>query len=318
MEFENRTPMPAKALTGSTGDREMLGIVVCKATFRVDGDRLDREDGDEAWPVFDQPFLFRGRTLQSDMDFRKRGTDLLVFSEAVAPEAKPTSYVRSGVICGDRAVWIEVLGDRVWVKEGRRLVPSNPAEFLTMPLTNDLAYGGAATSDGQEVPHLVNPEGRGFVMDPESSEETPLPNLERPGSLLSEWSDSPEPVSLLRPSGLSGDLVQALGEMEPKAQAESLLDTIFQEAIPELVFPDDALPEGVRLLAAAPEGDVDIPLPPSRGPEVSVRIGGRRSRFPTRLSTVLVLGPEKVVIATYRGLFRYLFSPEELREAVLG
>jgi hypothetical protein len=74
----------------------------------------------------------------------------------------------------------------------------------------------------------------------------------------------------------------------------------------------------VRLLAAAPEGDVDIPLPPSRGPEVSVRIGQRRSRFPTRLSTVLVLGPERVVIATYRGLFRYLFSPEELREAVLG
>ncbi|MBT8397239.1 MAG: DUF2169 domain-containing protein [Gemmatimonadetes bacterium] len=310
--------MPAKALAGSTSDREMLGIVVCKATFQADGNRLDRVDGEEAWPVFDQPFVFRGRTLQSDMDFRKRGTDLLVFSEAVAPEGKPTSYVRSGVVCGERAIWIEVFGDRVWVKDGRRLVPSYPAEFLTMPLTNDRAYGGAAMFDGQEVPHSVNPVGRGFVLDPENSEETPLPNLERPGSLLSDSSDSPEPVSLLRPLGIPEDLVQTLGDMEPRGQVESMMDTIFQEAVPELVFPEDALPEMVRLLAAAPEGDVDIPLPPSRGPEVSVRIGGRRSRFPTKLSTVLVLGPERVVVATYRGLFRYLFSPEELREAVLG
>ena len=165
---------------------------------------------------------------------------------------------------------------------------------------------------------MVNPEGCGFVMDPNDAEGTPLPNLERPGSILSAWSDRPEPICLLRPAGLGQELVTPLGEMEPREQVRTLLEPLFQEAIPELVFPHDAVPDSIRLLAGAPEGDVDLPLPPSTGPEVSVRIGGRRSRFPTQLASVVVLGPERVVIATYRALFRYLFSPEELREAVLG
>lgn len=318
MDFENRTPLPAMALTGSTGDRETVGIVVCKATFRVDQGRLDRVDGEEAWPVFDQPFTFRGRTLQSEMDFRKRGVDLLVFSEAAAPEGKPTTYVRSGVVCGDRAVWMEVLGDRVWVRDAGRLVPSYPEPFLSMPLTNDRAYGGSASLEGQAFPHLVNPEGRGFIMDPEGSEGTPLPNLERPGSLLAAWSDRPEPVCLLRPSGLSGETLQALGGMDSRAQVRTLLDSMFQEAVPELVFPEGGLPDRVQLLAAHPAGDVELPLPSMRGPTVAVRVGSKCSRFPTTLASVMVLWPEAVVIATYRALFRYLFSPEELREATLG
>jgi hypothetical protein len=117
---------------------------------------------------------------------------------------------------------------------------------------------------------------------------------------------------------MTQEVVSSLADMETRDQVRTLLQPLFQEAIPELVFPHDAVPDKIRLLAAAPQGDVELPLPPSEGPEVSVRIGRRRSRFPTHLSKVVVLGPERVVIATYRALFRYLFSPEEMREAVLG
>jgi hypothetical protein len=318
MEFENRTPLPARALTGSTGDRETVGIVVCKVTFRVAAGRLERVDGEDAWPIFEQPFLFRGRSFQPELDFRKRGVDLLVFSEATAPEGRPVTYLRSGVVCGDRAVWLEVLGDRVWEPERNRLVPSPPQPFLTMPLTNDRAYGGVASYAGEELPHPVNPDGRGFVMDPEAGAGTPLPNLERPGQLLTGWTDRPEPVSLTRPLGLPASFMAALGSMDAGARARAMLDVMFQEAVPEFVFPEGALPDRVRLLAASPAGDVELPLPPNTGPPVTVRIGRRAAHFPTRLSTVVVLGPERVVVATYRALFRYLVQPEELRAAVLG
>lgn len=318
MRFENRTPLPARALTGSTADREMVAIVVCKATFRADGGRLDRVDGDEAWPVFEEPFLFRGRALQPELDFRRRGTDLLVFSEAVAPGGEPTTYLRSGAVCGDRAVWMDVFGDRVWVRDAGRLVPSEPLPFVNMPLGNDRAFGGTALYEGEELPHPVNPEGRGYVMNPEESEGAPLPNIERPGALIETWTDWPEPVCLLRPTGMADSFMRAIGEMEPRAQVRTLLDSMFQEAVPEFVFPEDGIPDRVRLLAAAPEGDVEIPLPPRTGPAVTARIGRRTARVPTRLASVTVLGPERVVIATYRALFRYLVEPEEVREAVLG
>lgn len=318
MRFENRTPLPARALTGSTADREMVAIVVCKATFRADGGRLDRVDGDEAWPVFEEPFAFRGGHLKPELDFRKRGVDLLVFGEAAAPEGRATTYVRSGAVCGDRAVWMDVFGDRVWVQDGGRLVPSEPLPFVTMPLGHDRAYGGVARFEDQELPHPVNPEGRGFVMDPEQADGVPLPNVERPGALLEAWSDRPDPVCMLRPGGLDPGLVRSIGEMDERTRVRSMLESMFQEAVPELVFPEDGLPDRIRLLAASPEGDVDLPLPPAAGPAVSARIGRRRARVPTRLASVIVLGPERVVIATYRALFRYLVEPEEVREAVLG
>ena len=78
MEFINHTPYPAKFLTGSTGEQEILGIVACKVTYLLEGDRLVPVTGEDAWPVFDKPYEFEGIPLSPETEFRKKGVDILV------------------------------------------------------------------------------------------------------------------------------------------------------------------------------------------------------------------------------------------------
>jgi hypothetical protein len=42
-----------------------------------------------------------------------------------------------------------------------------------------------------------------------------------------------------------------------------------------------------------------------------------KSRFPLFISTIVALVPQRVLVVSYLGLFRYLFRPEELRRAEL-
>ena len=88
MDFENRTPFPAKLSSGSTSDAEMVGIVVCKLTMKVEGGRLVAVPADEAWPIFDKPFVFQGVTFGSEFDYLKERCDLFVFGKARAPDAR--------------------------------------------------------------------------------------------------------------------------------------------------------------------------------------------------------------------------------------
>ena len=142
MEFTNATVLPAALARGSTGDREMVGVVAAKLTCRVEDDRLVRSPEEDWWPVFEQPHLFEGVTLGAEMDFRKRAADILVFGRAMAPRGEPVRQMRLGIHCGTVRFEIDVIGDRHWLDTKDGPIPSDPTPFLSMPLTHDRAFGG--------------------------------------------------------------------------------------------------------------------------------------------------------------------------------
>lgn len=317
MDFTNVTDLPADMMLGSTGEREMICIVASKATLRIEEHGLVLVRGDERWSVFDKPFEFRGVSLAPDLDFRKRGTDLLIFGSAVAPGGEPVDRMWVSLASGDLRYRLAVYGDRFWTRVGRSLVPSEPQPFRELSLGNERAFGGESLVDGTEVPHPVNPDGRGFYLSEEEAEGAPLPNLERPDALISEWTDHPTPACLLPPVG---SLESATGQSEdddPMEAFMSSIETSFNQAVPELVTDPASLGDSLRLDGFSSEGKTTFPMPPRRGPEALASVGDLRSRFPSFLSTLVVLVPERVYVATYLSLFRYLFRPREKRSVEL-
>jgi len=315
MDFTNRTPFPAKLLTGSTGEREILAIVACKVTYRLEQERLVPVTGDDAWPVFDKPYEFEKVSLAPDLEFRKRGIDILVFGKVIAPQGKAVRSMRVAVECGQIRHQVAVFGDRVWRKAMLRFVPSEPEPFLEMPLTNDRAFGGKAKMYGAEVAHPINPDGRGFLFEKEEVEGTPLPNIEDPDALIKTWQDKPRPACFFKPLGILEK--KNLPEEHPERVPFRVMPTLFNQAVPELVAQPEDLGDSLRLIGFAPDGDIVFPMPSVKGPSVHARVGDLQSRFPATLSTLLVLAPERVLVASYLALFRYLMRPMEKRQAEL-
>jgi len=313
MDFVNRTELPADLMVGSTGDREMLSIVASKATYRIEGRELEGVDDDEAWPIFDKPFEFRGLTLAPDLDYRKEGTDLLLFGNAVAPGRNPVEAMWAVAESGSFRYRVAVYGDRVWMRSGRNLVPSRPTPFVEMTLSNDRTFGGVGAYEGQEMPHPVNPDGRGFYCTEEEAEGSPLPNVERPDQLVGSWEDRPTPACLLPPAGSMELSPERLQKGDPMEEIAASLGPSFNQAVPDLVVDPESLSDVLHLEGFSEEGALDLPLPPRTGPEAVAFVGDLASRFPSVLSTLVVLVPERVCVATYVSLFRYLFRPREKR-----
>ncbi len=330
MDFTNNTDFPASALVGSTGDREQTAMVACKVTYRMAGDgSLNPVEKDQMWPVQGEPAVFEGVTLMPELEFRKKGIDILVFGQALAPRGWASRRLSLRIRCGPVDKRVEVFGDRIWLKGLGGFIPSEPQPFEAMPLTNDRAFGGPGLLAGEEVVHPINPVGRGACWAKDDVEGKPLPNLERPDDLIADWKQTPAPACLYKPTGPlldatgSGSFEELGSSPDSMALPRAILGQTFNQAVPELICPAGNLGRTIQLSGFHPDGDLVFPLPPEKavpgqsGPTVFVSMGELRSRFPLSVSTMVILVPQRVVILTYLGLFRYLFRPEELRSAEL-
>lgn len=315
MDFSNETPFAADIGRGSTGEKEMVAIVACKVTYRLERDGLVAVTDDSAWPIFDKPFEFRGATLLPEVDFRKEDVDLLVFGTARAPRGEPVTWMEVGVECGELEHRITVFGDRTWVNSGAGYVPSQPEPFVEMSLTNDRAFGGEACFEDVTVEHSVNPDGRGLLFAESEVVGTSLPNLEDPSDLIETWDDRPRPACLVPPEGPYLPRSQPMDN--PEDVVEATMSGMFNQAVPELVIRPDQLGDTLRLRGFSAEGDIVFPMPDVEGPTAHVSIGEARGRFPAKLSTLVVMTDERVLVATYLACFRYLVRPEELRKTEL-
>jgi hypothetical protein len=247
----------------------------------------------------------------------------------MAPGAKATTRMRLNVVCGPVNLDVAVVGDRRWEKALGRVYISEPLPFLTMPITNDRAFGGKGLLDGVDVVHSVNPDGRGYCGGKDDVEGKLLPNLERANALVTTWQQSPPPACFYKPKGVlldasgPGSFQELSAAADPMALPRAMIASMFHQTVPELVCPAGKLGRTLRLSGFDAAGDVVFPLPPERavpgqsGPTIHVSTGNVASRFPLAISTVIALVPERALVVTYLGLFRYLFRPEELRRCEL-
>jgi hypothetical protein len=192
MEFHNRTRFPAMLFRGSIRENRMFGSLACRITFDLVGGEL-WPAAEQRWPITPGPWDSPQGPFAGDDLFYRGGIDLFLFGDAVAPQNKPVPRMDVKFRVGPTFQHtLSITGDRTWQKQKGKWVASAPKPFARMPLVKERAFGGTDVWDELPIPYPANPEGKGFRMFEENVEGTPLPNIEHPARLLTEWNQVPE------------------------------------------------------------------------------------------------------------------------------
>jgi len=336
MDFRNRTEHAADMLRASSARSQdhMLACFIARPTYRlVNGSLVAAE---EPWPIDPAPFETPLGLSSGDKPFYSGGIDVLVGGQVRQPrgsEARLDVEIAVGRAFRRR---IAVIGDRVWKRDAAgALVPGEPAPFLTMPLTYERAFGGAApTEHGVDMPYQANPLGRGFYLDEASAEGQPLPNLEDPASPVRGVHDMPEPVGLgyypldgsLRPlSALDHPLAMrapgAPARDEPPRPIEpgDVLPTLFNAAHPRMILAPGKGPapgDLVRLSHGMRDGDLAFTMP-DLSMHAHVQLEDREHVFPLHLDQIGLVGGEGLVFFSLRCVVEYRVRKGERRATTL-
>jgi hypothetical protein len=206
MELINATRMVAGYNLGlEVSGRELL-VVVIKGTFVLPRAGEPVRLADEQLPlVMADTFTgepgFSAPVYEIDYAPRKHVCDVLLVGSAHAPEGRQVTRMRVGVRVGPMEKAFDVVGDRVWRAGLTGISASSPKHFTTMPISYDVAFGGAdrrSEDPSEHDAYLPNPVGRGWHKHLKSVwvDGTPLPNTEEIGKAVSSPGDKHTPIAL--------------------------------------------------------------------------------------------------------------------------
>jgi hypothetical protein len=193
----NQTPFAAERtfVTDERGADVMLVLVKASYHLMPDG---RTEVAPQQLPVCFEP-RFRGDPhassllSESDLDFPKRTTDVLLVGSAHAPGGVPCTAVEVSMQVGPMRKALRVVGDRVWSSGLLGPRPGPPVPFVTMPITYERAFGGREQgSPTQFEPR--NPVGTGFARHAEGMPGQPVANVSYAGHEFARWDDRPAPA----------------------------------------------------------------------------------------------------------------------------
>ena len=261
MPLLDTTATATRLVLASAGGDRRLAAVVARATFDIAGDRLVFTP-ERPWPAGPEAIETPWGTFPPDSAFPREGIDVFVLGSAWQPNGLPatelTMAIRVGAALEHR---IAVIGDRSWVRRDGALVPGQPRQFVSMPLTYENAYGGRGAA---------NPVGKGFYAGEEEALGQPLPNLEDADARIRSFADHPDPAGT--------------GPCPERGGRSSLI-----------IDPEHAPNPGtlVEITHATPEGSLRFPLPDLR---MRVRVADRV--LPLDLAEIAVFtGPRRVSLA---------------------
>ncbi|WP_372894665.1 DUF2169 domain-containing protein [Stieleria sp.] len=246
----------------------------------------------------------------ADMTLSKPATDVVLNGTAHAPGSNPTTQVDVQLAVGDTSKTVRVIGDRVWQKGLVGITPSKPAEFVSMPLVYELAFGGADVHpDGREDWAMENPVGRGFLASDKSSnvDGAPLPNLETPGQELKRWSDRPTPAAfgaIAAHWNPRSTLAGTFDEDWEKSRSP-FLPTDFNPSFLNAAHPDlicDTYLQGgeaVSIRGVHPEQWIQFALPTKQF-RIRYQLAGQESEAEPRLETLLIDTDKREYVMVWR------------------
>jgi 3-oxoacyl-[acyl-carrier-protein] synthase-1 len=191
--------MQAAYTLGMEPDGRELLVVVVKGTFLIPAENKTAILAKKQLPLVTAD-IFTGEPglsaplYESEFAPYKAKCDLLLNGSAHAPGGKPTTKVRVGLKLGSMAKTFSVVGNRKWVNNNGHITPSEAAQFSTMQISYDRAFGGLDKFHEDEAEHTSfppNPIGKGYhkQLDAIPEEGTPMPNTEeddRPITLPNE------------------------------------------------------------------------------------------------------------------------------------
>ncbi|XXY44568.1 DUF2169 domain-containing protein [Sorangium sp. So ce269] len=211
MELVNATRLDMNATESIDKNGRPWLVVVAKGTHRIPADPeaapelSDRQRGLLYKDVFEGEEGLSTPLFENDLVPFKPACDVVVKGSAHAPQGKPVTEAIASVTVGPIKKAVRVLGNRSWVKRVAEYELSRPEPFVEMPITYSRAFGGAFDhrAIGSEDPadflaHPANLVGSGYARGKflKLLAGRPAPNLEAPGSPVSDPEKLYAPMSL--------------------------------------------------------------------------------------------------------------------------
>jgi len=205
MELINATRMVAGYNMGLEPSGRELLVVVIKGTFVLPKPGEAVRLADEQLPLimadtFTGAPGFSSPVHEIDFAPRKRACDVLLVGSAHAPAGKAVTRMRVRLQVGPMVKEAEVVGPRVWNANVATISTSEPEHFTCLPLSYDVAFGGAdrhAEDESEHDAYLPNPAGCGWHKHLKTQwvDGSALPNLEVPGQPVTDPGGRYSPVS---------------------------------------------------------------------------------------------------------------------------
>jgi hypothetical protein len=206
LQLKSQSPFRSSFAVLSDKNGQDVVCVYLRGIFDLDGKLLPgdlQELPQEEDAYYGEPLKSSLRT-PCDFTLGKPVTDVLLHASAYAPDGKPVETMRVRFRVGDIIdKTVAVFGNRVWEKHGllnKKLRPSAPEKFESMPLRWEHAFGGADQLGDDEATRQEdprNPLGVGFVhpkQDRAAVAGRPLPNLENSALPLADYKSPVAPV----------------------------------------------------------------------------------------------------------------------------
>jgi len=314
--------------------RELL-VVVIKGTFVLPkaGEKLCLHDTQLPLVMAD---TFTGEPGFSapvhEIDFapRKQACDVLLIGSAHAPEGRQVLRQDVSLRVGPMAKSFTVVGNRAWEAGLTGIRASAPQPFTQMPVSYDVAFGGADRNSSNEDEHdayLPNPVGRGWHKHLKNAwvDGKPLPNTEEAGRSVSFPGDSYRPMAF-GPLGRGWPArARFAGTYDDKWLADvfpflpSDFDARYHQAAPEdQQLPLIQGPVDVLLSGLTPDGQRQFTLPHFDAPVHIFPKRGPREDHVAMLDTIVFEPDLEQLSMTWRVARPLKSNMHEIAQVVVG
>jgi hypothetical protein len=307
MNFRNSTPFPAFLHREAISGDRIAAAAILRVTFDIA--TPCKPSRAQPWKV--SPTTWEGPSgpMEPDAVFDREGCDLLLLGSATSPDGKPVRTVDVAVTVAGFSASVRVFGDRTWMRQDDRLVPSEAQPFTSMPLGLDRAYGGIATFDELKVPHPDNPRGKGYYLEEEEAEGASLPNIEDPDTLIRAWQERPEPVGVgFCPVGFGPRARRAAVVRD--GRVVGVRRCIHNVAFPRFDCPKVEPGARIQVKGMGPDLEFDVP---NETILAKVRVGETEHVDPPRIDQIGIEPERRRFFVTYRYTFIYPLRRGELR-----
>lgn len=326
LQIRNETAFAAERGILLDKAANQVWTVILKATYQLQPDgtlslaaeqepvcRVPRYRGDPA-----STSLIR----ECEMVVDHPGTDIILNGSAYAPGGEPVRQLDASLRVGSLYKVIRVFGDRYWERGLLRPRMSAPAQFTTLPLSYEFAYGGRA-EDEQEQFEPRNPVGRGFTLRA-PDDGSRVPNLEEPGHLISSWNDRPPPASFGAIASWWFPRSKYVGTCDQQWREERMplwpADHDLRHhrsAHPDLVSDEPLrLGESVELQNLTPGGVMRFRLPKIY-PTVEAIVGRERYRQEVQLDRVIIEPDDGKVLLVWRASLNCGRDARRVRQSII-
>ena len=201
LQLDNRTSYAAERALLADLDGSEIWVVAVKATFDLSSGRPVVAAEQVPVCLVDEYNGKPGESslkYESDLVYRKPGTDVVVNGHAYAPNGKKAKRLDATVQVGPVRKTVRVYGDRHWRRAIVGLRASRPQPFDRVPLIYERAFGGVDFSSNSPRKQGVeerNPIGIGFGLTKRFLRGKPLPNLEDPADEIRGWKHRRTPTN---------------------------------------------------------------------------------------------------------------------------